>query len=103
MIYNVVSISDVPQRDSVIYYITEYIFFSIMVYQRILNIIPCACRMTFEYGNATFLKFRAAPTAYGGSQARGQTEASAAGLHHSNARSEPLLQPTPQLMATPDS
>ena len=36
---------------------------------------------------------RAAPTAYGGSQARGRIEAIAAGLHHShsNARSEPRL------------
>ena len=42
--------------------------------------------------------------AYGSSQARGQTGAAAAGLHHthSNARSEQHLQPTPQLKATPD-
>ena len=42
--------------------------------------------------------------AYGGSQARGLIGAVAAGLHqsHSNARSELHLQPTPQLMATPD-
>ena len=40
--------------------------------------------------------------AYEGSQARGPSGAIAAGLHqsHSNARSEPCLQPTPQLMAT---
>ena len=46
----------------------------------------------------------AAPAAYGGSQARGPIGAVAAGLHHShsNAESEPHLQPTPQLMATPD-
>ena len=39
--------------------------------------------------------------AYGGSQARGQIGVAAAGLHHShsNAKSEPRLQP-PQLMAT---
>ena len=30
---------------------------------------------------------RAAPVAYGGAQARGQTEAAAAGLHHSNTKS----------------
>ena len=43
-----------------------------------------------------FLLFRA----YGGSQARGQIRATAAGLHHShsNAGSEPTL----QLSATPD-
>ena len=45
-----------------------------------------------------------APAAYGGSQARGQIGAVATGLRqsHSNAGSEPRLQPTPQLMATPD-
>ena len=35
--------------------------------------------------------FRAAPTADGGSQARGQIEAAAAGLHHSHAGSKPHL------------
>ena len=42
--------------------------------------------------------------AYGGSQARGLIGAVAAGVHrsHSNAGSEPCLQPTSQLMATPD-
>ena len=51
-----------------------------------------------------FLSSRAAPGAYGGSQARGQILAIAAGLHHShsNAESEPRLQPTPQLVATVD-
>ena len=46
----------------------------------------------------------AAPTAYGGSQARGRIGAIAPGLRqsHSNAGSEPRLQPTPQLTATPD-
>ena len=45
---------------------------------------------------------RAAPEACGGSQARGQIRAVATGLHqsHSNTGSEPLLQPTPQVMAT---
>ena len=45
----------------------------------------------------------AAPPAYGGSQARGQIGAVATGLRqsHSNAASEPHLQPTAQLMATP--
>ena len=51
-----------------------------------------------------FCPFRAAPKAYGGSQARGLIEAVAARLHqsHSNIRSKLRLQPTPQLMATPD-
>ena len=46
-----------------------------------------------------FILFRATHTAYGGSQARGLIRAVAAGLHHchSNARSKPCLQPTPQL------
>ena len=46
----------------------------------------------------------AAPAAYGGSQARGRIGDVATGLHqsHSNAGSEPRLQPTPQLTATPD-
>ena len=48
--------------------------------------------------------FRAPPTAYGGSQARGLIRAIATGLHHShsNSGSKPCLQPTPQLRATPD-
>ena len=47
---------------------------------------------------------RAAPVAYGGSQARGLIRAIAARLchSHSNNRSEPHLQPTPQLMAMLD-
>ena len=46
----------------------------------------------------------AAQAAYGGSQARGPIGAVATGLRqsHSNAGSEPRLQPTPQLTATPD-
>ena len=42
-----------------------------------------------------FLLLRAAPSAYGNSQARGQIGAIAASLHHrhSSAGSEPLLQP----------
>ena len=52
-----------------------------------------------------FLPFSgAAPAAYGGSQARGLIGAVAAGLRqsHRNARSEPRLRSTPQLMAMPD-
>ena len=49
--------------------------------------------------NDFFFLFRAAPMAYGSSQARGRIGAAAAGLHHShsNTRSKPHLQPTPQL------
>ena len=51
-----------------------------------------------------FFFFWATPRACGGSQARGRIGATAASLHHSynNARSEPCLQLTPQLTATPD-
>ena len=51
-----------------------------------------------------FYVFRAVPTAYGVSQARGLIGAGAASLHHShsNAGSKPCLQPTPQLTAAPD-
>ena len=51
-----------------------------------------------------FRLFRAALTAYGGSQARGPIRASAADLQysHSNSEFKPRLQPTPQLMATLD-
>ena len=48
--------------------------------------------------------FKAAPAAYGGSEARGPVGATAAGLRqsHSNSGSELRLQPPPQLVATPD-
>ena len=51
-----------------------------------------------------FVFSRAAPAACGGSQARGLIGAVAASLYqsHGNTRSEPRLQPTPQLAATPD-
>ena len=51
-----------------------------------------------------FVFFRATPATYGGSQGRGWIRAIATGLHqsHSNTGSEPRLQPTPQLTATPD-
>ena len=51
-----------------------------------------------------FQPFRAAPAAYGGSQARGPIRATTASVHHShsNAGSEPSLRPIPQLTATPD-
>ena len=51
-----------------------------------------------------FCLFRDTPPTYGSSQATGRTGTSAAGLHHShsNTRSKPRLQTTPQLMATSD-
>ena len=52
----------------------------------------------------SFCRFRATIVAFRGSQARGLIGAVVASLcqGHSNARSEPCLQPTPQLMAMPD-
>jgi len=61
--------------------------------------------LSFFFFFFVFLLFLwAAPAAYGGTQARGQIGAVAASLRqsHSNARSEPRLQPTPQLTAMPD-
>ena len=51
-----------------------------------------------------FCLFRAELAAYGGSQARGQIGAIAAGLHHShsNTRSKPRLRAAPQCTAMPD-
>ena len=48
--------------------------------------------------------FRAAPAAYGDSQARGQIEAVAASLlqSHSSAGSKPHLRRTPQFIGMPD-
>ena len=52
-----------------------------------------------------FCHFRAAPVAYGGSQARGRIGAFAAGLchSHSNIRSKPHLGPTPKLATMLDA
>ena len=46
--------------------------------------------------------FRAAPEAYGSSQARSRIGATASGLRHSHSKagSKPPLRPTPQLMVT---
>ena len=57
-----------------------------------------------RYTSFSFLLFRAAPAAYGGSQAGGRIRAVAASLRHShsNARSQPHLRPTPQLTAVLD-
>ena len=74
---------------------STHLFFFLLL---LLCVCVCVCVCVFAFS-------RAAPMAYGGSQARGPIGAVAMGLHlsHSNARSEPCLQPTPQLMATPDS
>ena len=66
--------------------IAEYIYFNTTAISYFLNF------------------FRATPTAYVGSQARGWMGAVAAGLHHSSSNTgfEPHLQPTPQLTAMLD-
>ena len=48
-----------------------------------------------------FFAFRAAPVAYGGSQAKSPIGATVAGLRHSHAGSETCLRPIPQFTATP--
>ena len=72
----------------------------------ISNQIPISTVSTIPYFVFFFfLVFsRAAPVAYGGSQARGPIRAVATGLcqSHSNTGSEMHLQPVPQLTATPD-
>ena len=57
--------------------------------------------MSFSFSFFSFLLFRAAPAAYGGSQARGWIRGTVAGLYHSHshARSEPCLWAIPQLTA----
>ena len=63
---------------------------------------PSSCFHFFLFKN--FFIIFVFPRAYGGSQARGPIRAVATGLgqSHSNAGSEPHLQPTPQLMAALD-
>ena len=60
--------------------------------------------LTYSFVCFLFCLFRAAPAAYGGSQARGQIGAVAAclGQRQSNTRSEPRLRSPPQLTATLD-
>ena len=71
------------------YYYLSFVFLSVVVVDVVVAVVAISW---------------AAPAAYGGSQARGRIGAVATGLRqsHSNAGSEPRLQPTPQLMATPD-
>ena len=100
---------DVPitQPISLLYFLWQLAWLSL--YRRCLNI----CWMTnftncWIFSGQFFclfvLFFRATPAAYGSAQARGRIGAAAASVHHShsNDRSEPCLQPTPQLTAMPD-
>ena len=67
-----------------------------------LNILRGVFLVVFFF--LAFWLFKAAPVAYGGSQARGLIEAVTVGQHqsHGNARFELHLRPTPELMAIPD-
>ena len=64
---------------------------------------PLVCLFVFLF---IYCLFRATPTAYGNSLARGWIRTVAAGLHHnhsySHSTSEPHLRPAPQLRAMPD-
>ena len=74
-------------------------------YHLLLNLDPKTLfPLLFIYFPFIFCFFRAAPVAYGGSQARSRIGATAASLYHShsNKGSELCLRPTPQIMATPD-
>ena len=70
------------------------------MYHNLIYLFVCL----FIYLFFAFAFSRAAPTAYGDSQARGLIGAVVAGLRqgHSNAGSEPRLQPAPHLTATLD-
>ena len=70
----------------------------------VFSVVVISGRRDWLFFFVFFAFSRAAPMACGGSQARGPIGVAAAGLRqsHSNAQSEPRLQPTPQLMATPD-
>ena len=66
--------------------------------------IECLQLVFFFFFFGLFAISWATPVAYGGSQDRGRIGAVATDLRqsHSNSGSEPRLQPTPQLTATPD-
>ena len=73
-------------------------------YQPSFKCLMCWKLFYFFFLFIYLLLFRAIPMAYGGSQDRGPIGVIAADLYHShsNARSEPHLRPTPQLMAVLD-
>ena len=58
-------------------------------------VVECGHGLEFFFFFFFGLLFRAAPGAYGGSQAWGQIGAINTGLHHSHEGCEPRLQPTP--------
>ena len=85
------------------YLIAVLICISLMISK--LSIFSCSYwPSAFLFLFFSFSLFKAAPVAYGGSQARVPIEAVATSLcqGHSNTGSELSLQPTPRLTATPD-
>ena len=78
----------------------SYTFFS----SEFSNHSPTLYLLTYLFIYLLFSFFRAVPTTYGSSQARGQFAAAAAGLHHSHSNEEPnpYLRLIPQLMAMLD-
>ena len=85
------------------YFLSTYHFSSLLNYDSTDNRWSFTLDFSAFFFFFFFVFFRAAPAAYGSSQARGWIEATAAGLHHSHSNAEPklCLQPTPQL-TTPD-
>ena len=75
-----------------------------MIYVIVYVAIKSGRKNILLFFSFVFCPFRAEPVAYGGSQARGLIRAVADGLgqSHSNAGSEPRLQPALQLTATLD-
>ena len=83
--------------DVVSYFLNLLLISSLIFMISFLLLTLGVCLLYFCFSRASF-------KAYRNSQARGQLGAVAASLchSHSNAESEPHLQPTPQLTAVPD-
>ena len=122
-IYNVVIIPAAQHRHVIIhrhtamlfqilfqYRLSQTIGWSFLCYTAgplwpVIHILECVYANPCQFFSFFFFSFSgAAPGAHGGSQAGGLIGAAASSLHqnHSNTGSEPHLQATPQLTATPD-
>ena len=86
-------------------YVFGFLYFSVsydmqeLIWGELCSLLLLLCHSVFFFFFVFLLFLWAAPTAHGGTQARGRIGAVAASLHHShsNARSELCLQPAPQL------
>ena len=94
----------IPRNNCYICFIHSLLFYLLILSHNLCKHPKQDWLKTFLANVFLFLLFRAAPVAYGSSQARGRIGATAAGLHHShsNAGSEPRLLPTPQFMTMLD-